>query len=166
MRKQIVDRSPLSLADADVLLNDYREALRHRSRQFQLIVGVANGAGFAAVAAKIVDAVAQDATPGAKLAVAMIFPSAGLFVAGMAAVGISAFLDVISADLLVLRTQRVRNKVASGKTATIGVRDKTWIDITGAYGLEAFAGLLFLAGVGYPLLVLAIRYFADGGFTW
>lgn len=158
-------RAPITLAEADKILDDYRETLRHRTRQFQLIVGLANGAGFAAVSAKVLDALALPATQGAPV-VAMIFPSAALFALGLANVGVSACADVVSAEHLVRRGQSVRNHLANGGTAAIRISD---VDVGAPlrwHMLEVLGGVFFMAGISYPLLVLALRYVTAGGFTW
>lgn len=162
--KKSID-APFTLADAEARLVQDREELRHRVRRLQLVVGVINGAGFTAVGAKVLEALAASADGGAPV-VALIFPSAVLFFWGMVAIGLSIGLDVISAHLLVNKGQALRNSIAAGKTGTLKVTPLTIKDALHFYGLEAVSALFFIGGVAYPLIVLMRRYVRDGGFTW
>lgn len=156
---------PVTLSEVEGIVVESGEELRHRSRQLQLAVGVANGAGFTAVAAKILDLLAGSASAGASI-VSIIFPSAVLFAMGMAVIGLSAFLDVILAALRLQHVHRVRIAVEGGVKAKKTVAKWTIVEAAKIYGLEGLAGLLFMAGATYPLMVLAARYSAAPGFTW
>ncbi len=158
-------KAPVTLSEVEGIVVESGEDLRHRSRQLQLAVGVANGAGFTAVAAKILELLAGTASAGAPI-VSIIFPSAVLFAMGMAAIGLSAFLDVVSAVLRLQHVQRVRIAVAAGVKANKTIAKWTLVQAMKIYGLEGLAGLLFIAGATYPLVVLATRYWAAPGFTW
>lgn len=146
---------------------EYRQAIE-RDHQLQskwlLGLAIANGGALTALSAKTLDVIGKPVDATAKAAVALAVPCLWLFVVGFIAVGAALLQELI-------RNQNGAYFAHRTLTLHAARQDITTLDTFGrptwkAWLPELLSAACFVGGLMYPLLVLGLRYFRNGEFSW
>lgn len=164
--EQYANLPPLTKSTAEIKteLGEHRERDYKLQTRWILGLAVANGGALTALSAKILDAIATKPTPEARAAFALAYPSLWFFVIGFTAVGCIAVSELLSNHTMIRKAHRsLRFRAHNPGAVTIDEIPPITIK---AWAFEAISALSFIGGLTYPLTVLAIRYWREGGFTW
>jgi len=132
-------------------------------RRFHLILGLGNGGALAVVAGRITEKTSELMTENAAVSVAMMVPSAWLFALGLILAGAVAVQNLARKEARVYTA----NGLLLTKNFLISVPQFRWHTFVGTHILGLVSAGLWVAGILYPLGVLAKGYFTVGGrFIW
>ena len=115
-----------------------------------------------ALSAKVLDGLSKPSADEGAATLALVYPSMWCFVTGLILVGVAAVIELT--DIHSMRVQRFA-AIADMEANPDDDVTQSSAPISWAFWImELASAACFVAGLSYPLIVLALRYREAGGF--
>lgn len=162
-----VNKMPDWRRSEDLVVADYRHRVERAytlQNRWLLWLAVANAGALTALASKQLEALSKAGNDEAYAAFALIHPSMWFFFFGIIAAAVAALQELFN-NMNEAKSLHNSLRIMQNQPGSVSYQPfnfptlRQWLP-------EIMSAACFLGGLAYPLIVLAVRYFKAGHFSW